>query len=148
MNEFALILNRLDIDTQDALVTAGTKWNFLPFSPGLVGGHCVGVDPYFLSHKAIQVGYDPQVVRAGRRINDEMGRTVAGLTMEFFTSYGLDLRGSTITILGLSFKENVPDLRNSRVIDMVRVFEEQGAVVLVHDPLVDRAEARREYRIN
>ena len=148
MNEFALILNLLDIDTQEALLTAGTKWNFLPFTPGLVGGHCVGVDPYYLTYKAIQVGYDPQVVLAGRKINDEMGRTVARLTIKFFASHGLGVRGSTITVLGLSFKENVPDLRNSRVIDIVCEFEEQGALVQVHDPLVDKAEAKREYGVN
>jgi UDP-N-acetyl-D-galactosamine dehydrogenase len=147
MNELALIFDRMGIDTQDVLAAAGTKWNFLPFRPGLVGGHCIGVDPYYLTHKASMLGYIPQVILAGRRINDDMGRFVAGQLIKLMIRAGHPVRGSRVTILGLTFKEDVPDLRNTRVIDIVRELQEYGVEVQVHDPLADAEEAVHEYGI-
>ena len=147
MNELALIFERLDIDTSDVLEAAGTKWNFLRFKPGLVGGHCIGVDPYYLTHKAEKIGYHPQVILAGRRINDGMGKFIAQQTVKELLRAGHELQGATVTVLGLTFKEDCPDLRNSRVIDIIAELKEYGINVQVHDPLADAAEAQHEYRV-
>lgn len=147
MNELALIFNRLGIDTLDVLEAAGTKWNFLPFRPGLVGGHCIGVDPYYLTYKAEAVGINPQVVLAGRRINDSMGKFVAEQTVKRMAATGLPVAGATVLVLGLTFKENCPDLRNSRVIDIIRELQDYHCKVIVHDPLAEAEEAIEEYGI-
>jgi UDP-N-acetyl-D-galactosamine dehydrogenase len=147
MNELALIFHKIGIDTLEVLQAAGTKWNFLPFRPGLVGGHCIGVDPYYLTHKADKLGYHPQVILAGRRINDGMGKYVAEQTVKHMIGAGSAVRGAHVIVLGLTFKENCPDLRNSRVIDVIRELESYGAVVHVHDPVADPAEARHEYGV-
>jgi len=148
MNELSLIFHRLGIDTLEVLETAGTKWNFLPFRPGLVGGHCIGVDPYYLTHKADMLGYHPQVILAGRRINDGMGKYIADETIKHLTKTGVAVKDAPINVLGLTFKENCPDLRNSRVIDVVRELQSYGAEVHVHDPVADPDEARREYGVD
>ena len=148
MNELALIFDRLGIDTGDVLKAAGSKWNFLPFKPGLVGGHCIGVDPYYLTHKAEKIGYIPQVILAGRRINDGMGKFIAQHTIKEMIHAGHFISGSTVTVLGLTFKENCPDLRNSKVVDIINELEEYGINVQVHDQLADPAEALREYGIS
>ena len=148
MNELALIFHKIGIDTTEVLQAAGTKWNFLPFRPGLVGGHCIGVDPYYLTHKADKLGYHPQVILAGRRINDGMGKYVAGETVKQMIQAGFPVKGAQVIVLGLTFKENCPDLRNSRVIDVVRELESYGAKVHVHDPIADPAEARHEYGVD
>ena len=145
MNELALIFERLEIRTSDVLEAAGTKWNFLPFRPGLVGGHCIGVDPYYLTTKAEEVGYHPEVILAGRRINDGMGAFVAQKTVKLLSRRSGGVGRPRVGVLGLTFKENVSDLRNSRVPDIVRELESFGAEVLVHDPVVDPEEARAEY---
>jgi UDP-N-acetyl-D-galactosamine dehydrogenase len=145
MNELSLIFDRMGIDTREVLAAAGTKWNFLPFSPGLVGGHCIGVDPYYLTFKAQQVDYHPEVILAGRRINDGMGSHVAQRCIKMMINNGGCTEESRVAVLGLTFKENVPDLRNTRVIDVIRELEEYTCKVLVHDPLVDPQEAREEY---
>jgi UDP-N-acetyl-D-galactosamine dehydrogenase len=147
MNELALIFERLGIDTGDVLEAAGTKWNFLPFRPGLVGGHCIGVDPYYLTYKAEVSGYSPQVILAGRRINDGMGLFVASQVVKAMIKKGYGVQGQTVHILGFTFKENVPDTRNTRVIDIVRALEEYDLVIQIHDPEADRDEARHEYGI-
>ena len=147
MNELALIFHRIGIDTLDVLQAAGTKWNFLPFRPGLVGGHCIGVDPYYLTHKADKLGYHPQVILAGRRINDGMGKYVAEQTVKQLIQSGAHVKGAEVIVLGLTFKENCPDLRNSRVIDIMRELESYGARVSVHDPLADAQEAMHEYGV-
>ncbi len=147
MNELSLIFHRIGIDTLEVLKAAGTKWNFLPFRPGLVGGHCIGVDPYYLTHKADMLGYHPQVILAGRRINDGMGKYVADETVKLMIKAGFPVRGSDVIVLGLTFKENCPDLRNSRVIDVIRELESYGAIVHVHDPIADVAEAGHEYGV-
>jgi len=147
MNELALIFHKIGIDTLEVLEAAGTKWNFLPFRPGLVGGHCIGVDPYYLTHKADKLGYHPQVILAGRRINDGMGKYVAEQTVKHMIAAGSAVRGAHVILLGLTFKEDCPDLRNSRVIDVIRELESYGAVVHVHDPVADAAEARHEYGV-
>ncbi len=147
MNELALIFGKLGISTRDVLAAAGTKWNFLPFTPGLVGGHCIGVDPYYLTFKAEALGYHPQVILAGRRINDGMGKHVAETTVKLLIQADKAVKGARVLVLGLTFKENVPDIRNSKVIDIVRELEEYGVTVLVHDPVADPAEARREYGV-
>lgn len=147
MNELALIFNRMDIDTRDVLAAAGTKWNFLKFDPGLVGGHCIGVDPYYLTHKAAIVGYIPQVILAGRSINDDMGRYVAQQAIRELIASGEVVKGSVVTVLGFTFKEDVPDLRNTRVIDIVRELESYGIDVQVHDPYASSEEAHEEYGI-
>lgn len=147
MNELALIFDLLGIDTEDVLKAAGTKWNFLPFRPGLVGGHCIGVDPYYLTHKAEKIGYIPQVILAGRRINDGTGKFIAQRTIKEMIHAGHFISGSTVTVLGLTFKENCPDLRNSKVVNIIHELEEYGINVQVHDPLADPAEALREYGI-
>lgn len=147
VNELAIIFNRLGIDTQAVLEAAGTKWNFLPFRPGLVGGHCIGVDPYYLTHKAQQVGYHPEVILAGRRINDGMGRYVVSQLVKAMLKKRIHVDGARVLVLGLAFKENCPDLRNTRVIDVVRELKEYGARVDVHDPWVDPKEAVEEYGV-
>ncbi|MCB9496114.1 MAG: nucleotide sugar dehydrogenase [Fibrobacteria bacterium] len=148
VNELALIFHRLGIDVADVLEAAGTKWNFLPFRPGLVGGHCIGVDPYYLTHKAMAVGYHPEVILAGRRINDGMGAFIAQECIRLLIDAGRPLKGARVLLLGLSFKENVPDIRNTRVIDILRELERFGIRCVVVDPLADREEARREYGID
>ncbi len=147
INELALIFHRLDIDTHDVLAAAGTKWNFLPFKPGLVGGHCIGVDPYYLTHKAQQIGYHPDVILAGRRINDGMGPHVAQCVVKLMAQRGLPIAGARILVLGLAFKENCPDLRNTRVVDILAELRSYSADVDVHDPWVDATRARDEYGI-
>lgn len=147
MNELSIIFDRIGIDTQEVLDAAGTKWNFLPFRPGLVGGHCIGVDPYYLTHKAEMLGYHPQVTLAGRRINDGMAAYVAQQTVKQMIHDGCSIKGSKVIVLGLTFKENCPDLRNSKVVDMVRELQEFGCEVFVHDPIADAAEADHEYGI-
>lgn len=145
MNELALIFDRLDIDTTEVLEAAGTKWNFLPFRPGLVGGHCIGVDPYYLTYRAEAAGYHPQVIIAGRHINDGMGKYVAQKAVKMLIRAGLQVNQARIAILGLTFKENVPDLRNTRVVDIKAELEEYGVTVLVHDPLANAEEAAACY---
>jgi UDP-N-acetyl-D-galactosamine dehydrogenase len=147
MNELALIFHKIGIDTNEVLAAAGTKWNFLPFRPGLVGGHCIGVDPYYLTHKADKLGYHPQVILAGRRINDGMGKYVAEQTVKQMIQSGFPVKGAKINVLGLTFKENCPDLRNSRVIDVINELRSYGADVRVHDPVADPAEAVHEYGV-
>ncbi|MBO6937186.1 MAG: nucleotide sugar dehydrogenase [Deltaproteobacteria bacterium] len=148
MNELALIFDRLGIRTADVLEAAGTKWNFLPFRPGLVGGHCIGVDPYYLTAKAENVGYHPQVILAGRRINDNMGAFVAQRLIKMLISRDRPVKGARVGVFGLTFKENVPDLRNSRVPDILRELQEFGIEALVHDPRADRDEAMHEYGVS
>ena len=147
INELALIFNKLGIDTAEVLDAAGSKWNFLPFRPGLVGGHCIGVDPYYLTHKAQEIGYHPEMILAGRRINDNMGGYVATEILKLMTSKRIHAKGARILVLGLAFKENCPDLRNSKVVDVVRELEKFGAKVDVHDPWANAADARHEYGI-
>ena len=148
VNELAIIFNKLDIDTQAVLEAAGTKWNFLPFRPGLVGGHCIGVDPYYLTHKAQAVGYHPEVILAGRRINDGMGAYIVSQLVKAMLKKRIHVEGARVLVLGLAFKENCPDLRNTRVVDIVRELQEYGAQVDIHDPWVDPDEARQEYDID
>ena len=147
MNELALIFNRLNIDTRAVLEAAGTKWNFLKFTPGLVGGHCIGVDPYYLTSKAESVGYHPQVILAGRRINNGMGKFVAEQTVKLLSRLDRPIKNLRVAVLGLTFKENVPDLRNSRVPDIVHELRDYGLQVIVHDPLAHPEEAMAEYNI-
>ena len=147
MNELAILFNRLGIDTEDVLHAAGTKWNFLPFRPGLVGGHCIGVDPYYLTHKAEEIGYHPQVILAGRRINDGMGKFVAEQTIKNMIAAGSAVKGAKVSVLGLTFKENCPDLRNSKVIDVIRELQSYGCEVSVHDPVAEAEEAVHEYGV-
>ncbi len=148
MNELALIFHRMGIDTRDVLAAAGTKWNFLPFDPGLVGGHCIGVDPYYLTHKAQTLGYIPQVILAGRSINDGMGQYIASELVKQMILSGSSVKGSVVTVLGLTFKENVPDLRNTRVIDIVQELRGYGISVQVCDPIADAGEAEEEYGLH
>ena len=148
MNELAIIFDKIGIDTLEVLKAAGTKWNFLPFRPGLVGGHCIGVDPYYLTHKAQKLGYHPEVILAGRRINDGMGKFVAEQTIKQLVRRGHPVKDFPIIVLGLTFKEDCPDLRNSRVIDVIRELESYGAKVIVHDPVADAKEAFHEYGVD
>ena len=147
MNELAIIFDRLGLDTGEVLAAAGTKWNFLPFKPGLVGGHCIGVDPYYLTHKAEMTGYHPEVILAGRRINDGVGKFVAEKTVKLMIASGCPIAGANVNVLGLTFKEDCPDLRNSRVIDIIRELQSYGITVQVHDPHADAAAARHEYGV-
>ena len=147
MNELAVIFHRIGIDTLEVLKAAGTKWNFLPFRPGLVGGHCIGVDPYYLTHKAEMVGYTPQVILAGRRINDGMGKFIAEQTVKQMIAAGSSIKGARVNVLGLTFKENCPDLRNSKVVDIINELKTYGIEVLVHDPEGDPAQAMHEYGV-
>ena len=145
INELAVLFERLDIDTEDVLRAAGTKWNFLPFRPGLVGGHCIGVDPYYLTHKAQSVGHHPEMILAGRRLNDAMGEYITSRVVKLMLQRRLHIVDAKILVLGLAFKENCPDLRNTRVVDIVREFRSYSAEVTVHDPNVDADEAMHEY---
>lgn len=145
MNELAIIFDRMGIDTRDVLAAAGTKWNFLKFTPGLVGGHCIGIDPYYLTHIAEKVGYIPQVILAGRRINDGMGKYVAESTVKQLIRTGKAVKGARVLVLGLTFKENCPDIRNSKVVDIVTELREYGIDVLITDPLADAVEVQHEY---
>ncbi|MES9940155.1 MAG: Vi polysaccharide biosynthesis UDP-N-acetylglucosamine C-6 dehydrogenase TviB [Candidatus Thiodiazotropha sp. 6PLUC2] len=145
INELALIFNKLGIDTLEVLEAAGSKWNFLPFRPGLVGGHCIGVDPYYLTHKAQSIGYQPEIILAGRRLNDGMGAYIVHSAVKMMLKRGMSTYNSKVLVLGLTFKENCPDLRNTRVVDIVSEFEEYGAKVDVYDPWVDPDEAEKEY---
>ncbi len=147
MNELAIIFDKLGIDTLEVLQAAGTKWNFLPFRPGLVGGHCIGVDPYYLTHKAEMVGYIPQVILAGRRINDSMAKFVAEQTIKQIIKADINVRGARVNVLGLSFKENCPDLRNSKVADLIKELKSYGIEIHVHDPVANPDEARHEYGV-
>ena len=147
MNELALIFNKMNIDTQDVLAAASSKWNFLPFEPGLVGGHCIGVDPYYLTYKATILGYIPQVILSGRSINDGMGSFIASQVIKELIKNGICIKGSIVTVLGFTFKENVPDIRNTRVIDIVRELQEYGVIVQVFDPLSSAHEIQSEYNL-
>ncbi|MCW8934250.1 MAG: Vi polysaccharide biosynthesis UDP-N-acetylglucosamine C-6 dehydrogenase TviB [Gammaproteobacteria bacterium] len=145
INELALIFNRLGIDTEEVLIAAGTKWNFLPFRPGLVGGHCIGVDPYYLTHKAQEIGYNPEMILAGRRLNDNMGSYVVSEIVKIMLRKRIHISDSNILMMGLTFKENCPDLRNTRVTDMIKEFNDYGANIDVYDPWVDKDETEKEY---
>jgi UDP-N-acetyl-D-galactosamine dehydrogenase len=145
VNELALIFNRLGIDTNEVLNAAGTKWNFLPFRPGLVGGHCIGVDPYYLTHKAQETGYNPEMILAGRRINDNMGLYVVSRVIKLMLRKQIHVMGAKVLVMGLTFKENCPDIRNTKVTDIINEFESYGSCVDVHDPWVDKDEAKAEY---
>ncbi len=147
MNELSVIFHRIGIDTLDVLKAAGTKWNFLPFRPGLVGGHCIGVDPYYLTHKAEMLGYTPQVILAGRRINDGMGKYVAEQTIKQMIARDHQVKGANVIVLGMTFKENCPDLRNSKVIDVVRELKSFGVNVFIHDPIASSVECEHEYGV-
>ena len=147
MNELAIIFDKLGIDTLEILQAAGTKWNFLPFRPGLVGGHCIGVDPYYLTHKAEMVGYIPQVILAGRRINDNMAKFIAEQTIKQIIKGGFNVKGAKVNVLGLTFKENCPDLRNSKVADVISELKDYGVDVYVHDPIAEAKEAEHEYGV-
>jgi UDP-N-acetyl-D-glucosamine/UDP-N-acetyl-D-galactosamine dehydrogenase len=148
VNELAIIFNKLDIDTNAVLEAAGTKWNFLPFKPGLVGGHCIGVDPYYLTHKAQQVGYNPEIILAGRRLNDNMGIYVANQVIKLMIKKGHKIEGSKVLVLGITFKENCPDIRNSRVIDVIEELQEFGCHITVSDYWADAEEVKREYNLS
>ena len=147
INELAVIFNKMGIDTQAVLEAAGTKWNFLPFRPGLVGGHCIGVDPYYLTHKAQAIGYNPEIILAGRRLNDSMGEYVVTQLVKTMIKKRIQVEGAKVLVLGLSFKENCPDVRNTKVIDIIHELEEYNIEVDVYDPWVDSSEAQREYHI-
>ncbi len=147
MNELAMIFDKMSIDTAEVLEAAGTKWNFLPFRPGLVGGHCIGVDPYYLTFKAESIGYHPEMILAGRRINDGMGKFIAERTLKMLIRLNKQVRGSKVAVLGITFKENVPDLRNTKVVDIINELKDYDVNVLVHDPLADAEEAKRYYGI-
>lgn len=147
INELAVLFDRLGIDTEDVLKAAGSKWNFLNFRPGLVGGHCIGVDPYYLTYKAQMVGYHPEIILAGRRLNDSMGSYVASQLVKRMTKDGIPVKGARVLVMGLTFKENTPDLRNTRVVDIVAELEDYGISVDVHDPWVDADEAREHYGV-
>jgi UDP-N-acetyl-D-galactosamine dehydrogenase len=147
INELAIIFDKLGIDTLEVLQAAGTKWNFLPFRPGLVGGHCIGVDPYYLTHKAEMLGHHPQVILAGRRINDGMAAYVAQQTVKQLINIGSSIKGAKVIVLGLTFKENCPDLRNSKVADLVCELQDYGCDVVIHDPIAKPSEAEHEYGI-
>lgn len=147
MNELAVIFDRLDIDTEEVLQAAGTKWNFLPFRPGLVGGHCIGVDPYYLTYRAEQIGYIPQVILAGRRINDNMGRYVARKGVKLLLKHGLNIGNLKVNLLGFAFKEDCPDVRNTKVIDIIRELEDYNAAVFCADPVADAMDAKHEYGV-
>ncbi len=148
INELALIFNRLGIDTEEVLIAAGTKWNFLPFRPGLVGGHCIGVDPYYLTYKAQSIGYNPEIILSGRRINDGMGEYVVSRLIKLMLQKRIHVQQSDVLIMGLTFKENCPDLRNTRVVDIIKELETYGVNIHVYDPWVDPEEAVAEYGIN
>ena len=147
INELAILFNKLNIDTEEVLLAAGTKWNFLPFKPGLVGGHCISVDPYYLTHKAQAVGYNPEIILAGRRLNDNMGCYIASQVIKLMLKKSIHITKARILIMGLTFKENCPDIRNTRVVDIINEFKTYGAQVDVYDPWVDPKETEHEYGI-
>ncbi|MCT7574656.1 Vi polysaccharide biosynthesis UDP-N-acetylglucosamine C-6 dehydrogenase TviB [Aliarcobacter butzleri] len=147
VNELAIIFNKLGINTNDVLAAAGTKWNFLPFRPGLVGGHCIGVDPYYLTHKAQSIGYNPEIILAGRRLNDNMGIYVANQVIKLMIKKGNKIEGSKVLVLGITFKENCPDIRNSRVIDVIEELQEFGCNIDIYDPWADAKEVEHEYNL-
>ena len=147
INELSLIFNKLDIDTESVLKAAGTKWNFLPFRPGLVGGHCIGVDPYYLTHKALEIGYNPEMILAGRKINDSMGFFIADQVSKLMVRKGIEVTDANILIMGLAFKENCPDIRNTRVVDLVNEFKGSNCNIDVYDPCVNKDDANDEYNI-
>jgi UDP-N-acetyl-D-galactosamine dehydrogenase len=148
MNELSIIFDKMGIDTLEVLEAAGTKWNFLNFRPGLVGGHCIGVDPYYLTYKAQIIGYHPQIILAGRRLNDGMGKVIAEKTIKNLIKNEITIKGSKVLVMGLTFKEDCPDLRNSKVIDVIHELEDYGCEVIVTDPLADKEEAYHEYKVN
>lgn len=148
VNELSVIFNKLDIDTLEVLEAAGTKWNFLPFRPGLVGGHCIGIDPYYLTHKAQSVGYNPEIILAGRRLNDSMGFRVAGEAIKLMIKKNLRISDTKVLVMGITFKENCPDIRNSRVIDVIEELDSFGCQVEVYDPWADKEEVKEEYKID
>ncbi len=148
VNELAKIFNCLGIDTHAVLEAAGTKWNFLPFKPGLVGGHCIGVDPYYLAQKAQEVGYHPEIILAGRRLNDSMGEYVASQVVKLMIKKGVIVNGSNLLMLGITFKENCPDVRNTKIVDVINAFKEYGIAVSIYDPWANPAEVKHEYGIN
>lgn len=147
VNELAKIFNMMDIDTQDVLEAAGTKWNFLPFKPGLVGGHCIGVDPYYLAQKAQEIGYHPEIILAGRRMNDSMGQYVSSEVVKLMLKHDLKVKGSKVLIMGITFKENCPDVRNTKVVDVVKNLKEYGVEITIFDPLADPDEVLHEYNL-
>jgi UDP-N-acetyl-D-galactosamine dehydrogenase len=147
VNELAKIFNMMDIDTQDVLEAAGTKWNFLPFKPGLVGGHCIGVDPYYLAQKAQELGYHPEIILAGRRMNDSMGQYVASEVVKLMLQNDLKVKGANILVLGITFKENCPDVRNTKVVDVIKHLKEYGTNVTIYDPLASPEDVKREYKL-
>ncbi|MDT0689794.1 nucleotide sugar dehydrogenase [Salegentibacter sp. F188] len=148
VNELAKIFNMMDIDTQDVLEAAGTKWNFLPFKPGLVGGHCIGVDPYYLAQKAQEIGYHPEIILAGRRMNDSMGQYVAGEVVKLMLQNDQKVKGSKVLVLGVTFKENCPDVRNTKVVDVIKNLSEYGVDITIYDPLADPDEVKHEYNLD
>lgn len=148
INEFAMIFSRIGIDTEEVLKASGTKWNFLPFRPGLVGGHCIGIDPYYLTHKAQELGYNPEIIQASRRLNDSMGEYVVSQAIKLMLKKQIHISNSNVLILGLAFKENCPDLRNTRVVDIVEELTEYGANIDIYDPWVDKDEAFKEYQLS
>jgi UDP-N-acetyl-D-galactosamine dehydrogenase len=148
INELSIIFNKMNIDTESVLLAAGTKWNFIPFRPGLVGGHCIGVDPYYLTHKAQAIGYHPEIILAGRRLNDSMGNYVVSQLVKTMTKRDIAISGARVLIMGLTFKENCPDLRNTRVVDIIADLKEYGVQVDVYDPWVSKEESRHEYGID
>jgi len=147
MNELSLMFDRMDIDTNDVLAAAGTKWNFLPFKPGLVGGHCIGVDPYYLAHKAETLGYRSEVILSGRKVNDQMSSFVASKMVKLLSNKGVALNGSKVLLLGITFKENCPDIRNTKVVDVYKELEEYGLEVDIYDPWANKNEVLNEYGI-
>lgn len=147
VNELAKIFNLMDIDTQAVLEAAGTKWNFLPFKPGLVGGHCIGVDPYYLAQKAQELGYHPEIILAGRRLNDSMGEYVASQVVKLMIKKGIPVNGATLLMLGITFKENCPDVRNTKIIDVIKALKEYGITITVFDPLANPSEVEKEYKL-
>lgn len=148
VNELAKIFNMMGIDTQDVLEAAGTKWNFLPFKPGLVGGHCIGVDPYYLAQKAQEIGYHPEIILAGRRMNDSMGQYVSAEVIKLMLKHDLKIKGAKILVMGITFKENCPDVRNTKVVDVIRSLKEYGPEVIIYDPLADPEEVKHEYGLS
>jgi len=147
VNELAKIFNMLDIDTNDVLEAAGTKWNFLPFKPGLVGGHCIGVDPYYLAQKAQEVGYHPEIILAGRRMNDSMGQYVASEVVKLMLQHDIKVKGAEVLVLGITFKENCPDVRNTKVVDVIKNLKEYGVNITIYDPLANPEEVKHEYKL-
>jgi len=145
INELSLIFNRLNIDTEEVLKAAGTKWNFIPFKPGLVGGHCIGVDPYYLTHKALSIGYNPKIVLSGRNLNNQMFRHIADRFVDYFNKKNINSKNSKILVMGITFKENIPDIRNSKVIDLIKILKTKFYLVDIYDPVADSFEVKKNY---